>query len=117
MPGERSILLSSAAPTPETTLCVLRGAHAILTAVQLSGLPPDRFYGVDSDDESAILESPFHLGPPMPERNFLISPPEAGWEQRHSVPSNEVPLADDLHRALELLRAQREQEDREWEGA
>jgi len=90
----------------------------MLVPVQLSGPPPDRFYDVDSDDESAIFESPFHLRPPMPERNFLISPPGSppvGWEQTREEPPNEVPLAADLQRALEQLRVQREQEDRQRE--
>jgi hypothetical protein len=43
-----------------------------------------------------------------------------GWEQTHEEPPNEVPLAEDLQRALEQLRAKREQEqedrDRECEG-
>ena len=54
----------------------------------------------------------------MPERNFLISPPGSppvGWEQTHEEPPNEVPLAEDLQRALEQLRARREQEDRDRE--
>jgi len=104
------------ASTPEITLRAFRGAHTVLVPVQLSGPPPDRFYDVDSDDESAIFESPFHLRPPVPERNLLISPPGSppvGWEQTHEEPPNEVPLAVDLQRALEQLRAKREQED--WE--
>jgi hypothetical protein len=52
----------------------------------------------------------------VPERNFLISPLEAGWEQTHEVLSNEC-LTGNLQRALEPLRIQREQEDEEWEGA
>ena len=65
------------AATPEITLRVFRGAHTVLVPVRLSGPPPDRFYDVNSDGESAIFESPFHLRPPMPERNFLISPPHS----------------------------------------
>ena len=110
----------STASTPEITLRVFRGAHTMLVPVQLSGPPPDRFYDVDSDDESAIFESPVHLRPPVPERNFLISPPGSppvGWEQTHEEPPNEVPLAEDLQRSLEQLCAQREQEDREWRSA
>ena len=56
----------------------------------------------------------------MPERNFLIPPaggPPVGWEQTHEEPPNEVPLAEDLQRALEQLRARREPEDRDREGA
>jgi len=56
----------------------------------------------------------------MPERNFLISPPGiplVGWELTHEEPPNEVPLAEDLHRALEQLRLRREQEDWKREGA
>ena len=87
-----------------------------MVPVQLSGPPPDQFYNVDSDDESAIFESPFHLRPLVTERNFLNSPPGSppvGWEQTHEEPPNEVPLAEDLQRALEQLRVKREQED--WE--
>ena len=73
--GERSTLLPA---TPKTTLRILRGAHTALVPVQLSGSPPDRFYEVEhSDEENAIFESAFHLRPPVPERNFLISPPDA----------------------------------------
>ena len=98
------------ATTPETTLRAFRGAHTVLVPVQLSGPPPDPFY----DDESAVFDSPFHLRPPMPERNFLVSPPGSppvGSEQAHKVPPNEVPFAEDLQ------RARREQEDRDREGA
>jgi hypothetical protein len=62
------------AATPEITLRAPRGAHTALVPVQLCGPPPDRFYDVDSDDESAIF---FHLRPPVAERSFLISPPDA----------------------------------------
>ena len=81
---------------------------------------PDRFYDDGSDDESAIFKSPFHLRPPMPERNFLISPPGSppvGWEQTHEEPPNEVHLAEDLQRAFEQLRVRREPEDRDREDA
>ena len=64
-----------AASTLAIALRVFHGAHTVLVPVQLSGPPPDRFYDVDSDDESAIVESAFHLCPPVPERNFLMSPP------------------------------------------
>ena len=102
------------AATPKITLRVFRGAHTVLVPVRLSAPPPDRFHDVASDDESAIFESPFHLRPPMSERNFLISPPgnpPVGWEQTHEEPPNEVALAEDLQ------RAKREQEDRDREGA
>ena len=105
----------STASTPEMTLRVFRGAYIALVPVQLSGPPPDRFYDVDSDDKSAIFESPFHHRPPVLERNFLISPPGSppvGWEQTREEPPNEVAFAEDLQRALEQLR---EQEDREHE--
>ena len=108
------------ASTPEITLRVFRGAHTTLVPVQLSGPPPDRFYDVDSDDESAIFESPFHLRPPVPERNFLISPPGSppvGWKQTQEEPPNEVALAEDLQCALEQLRVRRDQGDRDREGA
>jgi len=78
---------------------------------------PDRFYDVDSDDESAIFESPFHLRPPVPECDLLIPPPgwpPVGWERPCEEPPNKVPLAEDLQRAL---RVQREQEDRERAGS
>jgi hypothetical protein len=105
------------ASTPEITLRVFRGVHTALLPAQLSRpSPPDRFYDVDSDDESAIFESPFHLRPPKPERNFLISPPGSppvGWEQTREEPPNEVPHAEDLQRALEQLRVQRALQDRE----
>ena len=54
----------------------------------------------------------------MHESNFLILPPGSppvGWEQTHEEPPNEVPLAEDLQRALEQPRVRREQEDRDWE--
>jgi len=76
----------------------------------LRGPPPDRFYDVDSDDESAIFESPFHR-PPVPERNFPIPPPGSppvGWEQTCEESPNEVLLTGDLPRAFEQLRVQRE---------
>ena len=64
------------ASTPEITLRVLSSAHAVLVPVQLSGSPPDQFYDVEySDDENAILESPFRLRPPVPDCNFMISHP------------------------------------------
>ena len=63
--------------TPEITLRVFRGAPTVLVPVQLSGPPPDRFYDVDSDDESALFESSLHLRPPVPEHNVLVSPPGA----------------------------------------
>jgi hypothetical protein len=102
------------ASTPEITLRVFRGEHTALVPVQLSGPPPDRFYDVDSDDESVIFELPFH---PC-ERNFLISPP-VGWDQTYEEPPNELHLAEDLHRALEQLRVrhEQEQEDRDRECA
>ena len=53
---------------------------------------------------SAIFESPFHLRPPMPERNLLISPPRSPPEQIDEESPNDVPLAEDLQRALEQLR-------------
>ena len=79
--------------------------------------PPDRFYDVNSDDESAIFESAFHLRPPVHERNFLISPPGSppGDSEQTEEPANEVLLAVDPQRVLEQLRVKREQEDREWE--
>jgi len=78
---------------------------------------PDRNCDVDSDDESAIFESPFNLRPPVPECDLLIPPPgwpPVGWEQPCEEPPNKVPLAEYLQRAL---RVQREQEDRERAGS
>jgi hypothetical protein len=40
-----------------------------------------------------------------------------GWEQTDEEPPNEVPLAEDLQRALEQLHVTREQEDRNQEIA
>ncbi|CAG8745008.1 11295_t:CDS:2, partial [Acaulospora colombiana] len=60
-------------------------------------------------DEGEIKESPFHLRPPVPERNFLISPPGSppvGWVAVREDPPNESPLAEDLVQALERLKAQ-----------
>ena len=108
------------ASTPEITLRAFRGAHTVLLPVHLSWPPPDRFYNADSDDQGAIFESPFHLHPPMPERNFLISPPGnplVGWELTHEEPPNGVPLTEDLQHALEQLRVRREQEEWEREAA
>jgi hypothetical protein len=51
----------------------------------------------------------------MPERNFLVSLPEAEWEQTHEAPLSEC-LASDLQCALKLLRVQQKQEEREEEG-
>lgn len=62
------------------------------------------------DDDGEIKESPFHLRPPVPERNFLISPPGSppvGWVAVREDPPNEVPLAEDLMEALERVKAQR----------
>ena len=56
------------ASTPEITLRVFRGAHTVLVPVQLSGPPPDWFYNIDSDDESAIFESPpSHIRTQLPD--------------------------------------------------
>jgi hypothetical protein len=60
-------------------------------------------------DETEIRESPFHLRPPIPERNFLISPPGSppvGWVPVKEDPPNESPLAQDLMDALERVKAQ-----------
>jgi Calcipressin len=60
-------------------------------------------------DETEIRESPFHLRPPVPERNFLISPPGSppvGWVPVKEDPPNESPLAQDLMDALERVKAQ-----------
>ena len=82
-------------------LRIFRGAS--INPRPVKGVSPDRLYDVDLEDESAIFESPFHLHPPMPERNFLISPPGSplvGWEQTQEEPPNEEPLAEGLQRAL-----------------
>ena len=49
----------------------------------------------------------------MSERTLTPRNPSVGWEQTYVVPPDEVPLTDDLQRALEQLRVKREQEDRE----
>ena len=60
----------------------------------------------------------FHLHPPVPECNFLITPPlEWVRNRRTPEPPNQEPLAEDFHRALEQLPVKREREDREQEGA
>ena len=85
------------ASTPEITLRVFRGAHTLLVHVQLSGSPPDQFCDVEySDEEKGIVDSPVHLRPPVPECNFLISPPGSppvGWEQTHEEPPGEMCLS------------------------
>jgi Calcipressin len=61
-------------------------------------------------DDGEIKESPFHLRPPVPERNFLISPPGSppvGWVAIREDPPNETPLAQDLVEALERLKSQK----------
>ena len=83
--------------------------------------PPYRFY-VDSNDKSAIFESPFHLRPPMPERDFPISPTDQMTMRRlgkyiRGAAQRGVPLAEDLQRTLEQLRVKRKQEDRGREDA
>lgn len=52
-----------------------------------------------------------YLAPPVPEKNFLISPPGSppeGWEQIKEDPPNEAPLADDLLAALRRLQEEQE---------
>ena len=103
-------------PHPNHPACFLWCTYCI-SPRPVKRASPDRFY-----DETAILESPFHLHPPVPERNFLISPlrsPPVGWAQTQEVPPNEEPLAEDLQCAFEQLHARREQHlwryVREWE--
>ena len=56
------------ASAPEITLRVFCGAHTVLVPVQLSGPPPDWVYNIDSDDESAIFESPpSHIRTQLPD--------------------------------------------------
>ncbi|KAG8832243.1 carbohydrate-binding module 1 protein [Serendipita sp. 399] len=69
------------------------------------------------NDETEIRESPFHLRPPVPERNFLISPPGSppvGWVAVREDPPNEVPLAEDLMEALERVKAERSRRKRRF---
>lgn len=65
--------------------------------------------GSTNYDDTELKESPFHLRPPVPERNFLISPPGSppvGWVAVREDPPNESPLAQDLMDALERVKAQ-----------
>ena len=108
MPSERSIQFPANSIHPRSHLRVFHGAHTVLVAVRLIRPPPDRFYDVDSDVESAIFEPSFR--PLVHERNFLVLPPGSppvSWDQTHEEPPNEVPLAEDLQRALKQLRVKR----------
>ncbi|KAF8532013.1 Calcipressin [Gautieria morchelliformis] len=61
--------------------------------------PPD----VEFDPDGTRKRDPYHLAPPSPTKNFLISPPGSppeGWEPIQEEPPNATPLADDLMAAL-----------------
>lgn len=102
-------------PQTTTTLRVFRGTP---TPTTLQPIQP----AADEDDpydngEGPVIQwySPYHLRPPVPAKNFLISPPGSppiGWEPREEDPPNASPLADDLIMALEILQQKREREER-----
>lgn len=63
------------------------------------------------DSDGTRRRDPYHLAPPSPTKNFLISPPGSppeGWEPIKEDPPNATPLADDLMAALQKLQFDRE---------
>ncbi|EJU05891.1 Calcipressin [Dacryopinax primogenitus] len=64
-------------------------------------------------DPMTFSRQPSTLRPPEIEHNYLISPPGSppvGWEQLREEPPNTTTLAEDLARALEHLKLERERE-------
>ncbi|KAF8589734.1 Calcipressin [Ramaria rubella] len=63
------------------------------------------------DPDTSNGRDPYHLAPPSPTKNFLISPPGSppvGWEPIKEEPPNATPLAEDLIVALNKLQFQQE---------
>jgi len=66
---------------------------------------------IQSESDSPHKRDPYHLAPPSPTKNFLISPPGSppvGWEPIKEEPPNATPLADDLISALHKLQVEQE---------
>lgn len=64
-----------------------------------------------SDSDDPHKRDPYHLAPPSPTKNFLISPPGSppvGWEPIKEEPPNATPLADDLIAALNKLELEQD---------
>ncbi|CEH14965.1 Calcineurin-mediated signaling pathway inhibitor DSCR1 [Ceraceosorus bombacis] len=77
-----------------------------LFARRTKGVPAIRAY-FGPQTPLSYEEASKHLGVPMTDRNFLISPPGSppvGWEPIVEDPPNRDTLADDLIRALGALR-------------
>lgn len=66
---------------------------------------------IEFEADGTRKRNPYHLAPPSPTKNFLISPPGSppeGWEPIMEEPPNATPLADDLMAALRKLEFERE---------
>lgn len=74
---------------------------------------PTPIYSPETEFEAdgTRKRNPYHLAPPSPTKNFLISPPGSppeGWEPIKEEPPNATPLADDLMAALRKLEFEHE---------